>query len=88
MELQISQHTEDTVKIYTDSRFCTILIDWLTPYVKQEVKKASIQYECCSWREAVDKVLVEENGIRVDKFQIYEELIDMNEDWDLAKINE
>ena len=88
MELEISEYTEETVKIYSDNRFCAILIDWLTPYIKREVKKASIEYECVSYREAFDQVLTKEHSLRCDKFQIYEELIDLNEDWDLAKINE
>ncbi len=87
MELQIHQYTEETVRIYTDKRFCMILVDWLTPYIKREVKKASIQYDCCYWREAFDQVLTKEVSLRADKFQIYQELIDLNEDWDLANIN-
>jgi hypothetical protein len=90
MDLQIIDHLDDMshIKIHTDTRFCKILIDWLTPYIKREIKKASVQYECCSWREAFDQVLVKEDSLRADKFQIYSELIDLNGDWDLANINE
>ena len=88
MNFNIFDFNDTLVRINTDRRFCMILVDWLTPYIKREVKKASVQYECCSYREAFDQVLVKEHSLRADKFQIYEELIDMNEDWDLAKINE
>lgn len=88
MILNIFEYTEETVRINTDKRFCHILVDWLTPYVKREVKRAVIKYECISYREAFDQVLTKENSLRSERFQIYQELIDMNGDWDLAKINE
>lgn len=76
------------IRIKTDKRFCAILIDWLTPYVKREIKRAIIKYDACSYREAFDQVLIKENSIRSDKFQIYQEIIDAIPDYDLAKINE
>ena len=88
MDLNIFVYTEKTVRINTDKKFCIILAKWLAPYVKKEVKKAAIEYECVSWREAFDQVLTKELSIRADKFLIYQELIDMDEDLDLAKINE
>ena len=88
MYFEIRDYESDIIRVQTDKRFLAILTDWLTPYVKREVKKASEQYECCSWREAFDQVLVKEGGLRFHKFLIYQELIDVNEDYDLAKINE
>ena len=88
MYFEIRDYGSEIVRVQTDKRFLAILVDWLTPYVKREVKKASEKHECCSWREAFDQVLVKETGLRFDKFLIYQELIDVNEDYDLAKINE
>lgn len=93
MNLQISEHVKEegtptTVKIYTDERFLYILVNWLTPYIKKELKKASVKYETCGFREAFDQVLIKEDGLRADRFQIYNELIDYNPDWDLAGVND
>ena len=88
MYFEIRDCESEIIRIQTDKRFLAVLADWLTPYVKREVRKASEKYECCSWREAFDQVLLKEDGVRFDKFLIYEELIDMNEDYDLANINE
>ena len=88
MQLEIFMLTEQTVRINTEKRFCAVLIDWLIPYVKREVKKALKQYNCVSFREAFDQVLIKEDGPRAQRFQIYQEIIDMEQDWDLAKINE
>ncbi len=88
MYFEISDYESEFIRIRADKRFLAVLADWLTPYVKREIKKVSEEYGCCSWREAFDQVLIKEDGVRFDKFLIYEELIDMNEDYDLAKINE
>ena len=93
MNLQISEHVKlegelTTIKIFTDERFLCILVDWLTPYIKRELKKASVTYETVGYREAFDQVLVKEEGPRADRFQIYQELIDYNPAWDLAGVND
>ena len=91
MDLTISYHEDmDNLptRIKTDKRFCAVLIDWLAPYVKREVRKASVKYETCSWREAFDQVLIKEDSARSDRFQIYQEIIDAIPEFDLAKINE
>jgi len=88
MNLTISYLTEGHVRITTDERFCKVIMDWLTPYVKREVRKASEKYECVSYREAFDQVLIKEDSQRADRFQIYQEIIDAFDDMDFAKINE
>lgn len=87
MNIMISERNDLEIRVVADNKFGELLIKWLTPYVKKEVKKAIVEYEAVTYREAFDQVLCKEHSERQEKFHIYSELIDLNSEWDKAGIN-
>lgn len=88
MEIDVYKLTTDTVRITGDKKICELIIGWLAPYMRKEIKKAANKYECVTYWEAFHQVVTKEKvGPRVDKFILYEAIVSVYPEMDRAGLN-